>query len=293
MVGRRFSQGGWERSYRAAVARAFGTVPYYREMWAEAGARREEPAPTPATRLETLLGRLCPLEAPYERRREEPAWIGESAELLEALRLTGEYRGERPLFEVRRALLDWGRLGSARYHVLLSVDAEVAGPEVREAGLRAFRAAREPAVLGDPGQLAELPEHPGRVRRLVRVPLNGRDAHDRDAHDRDAHDRDAHDRDAHDRDAHDRDAHGRDAHGHVLHDRLLGYLGGRRRDCRRIHLNWRRVHVRRTPAGMLFTLLRRRRPTLVGISVPGTEDLAVDLCREHGTPVLTRPGAVS
>ncbi|MCW2875912.1 MAG: hypothetical protein JWQ95_12 [Sphaerisporangium sp.] len=258
MTGRGFSQRAWERDYRATVARAFGTVPYYREMWAEAGARQEEPAPTPATRLETLLGRLHPLGAPYERRREEPAWIGEPAELLDALRLTGEYRGERPLFEVRRALLDWRRLGRARYHVLLSADAEVADPEVREAGLRAFRAEREPALLGDPDQLAESPEHPGRTRRFVRIPLTGLDAP-----------------------------------GDVVHDRLLGYLGGRRRDCRRIHLNWRRVHVRQTPAGPLFTLLRRRRPTLAGISVPGCAHLAVELCREHGTPVLTTSQAAS
>ncbi|MEV0615154.1 hypothetical protein AB0I81_17655 [Nonomuraea sp. NPDC050404] len=252
MIGRAFSQRAWERGYRTAVARAFGTVPHYREMWAEAGARKQEPAPTPATRLEALLGRLHPLGAPYDRRREEPPWIGEPAELLEALRLTGAYRGERPLFEVRGALLDWRRLGRARYHVLLDADAEVADPGVREAGLRAFRAEPEPALLGDPGQLTDSPEHPGRPRRFLRIPLAGLDAH-----------------------------------GHVLHDRLLGYLGGHHRGCRRIHLNWRRVHVRETPEGPLFTLLRRRRPTLVGISVPGIAPLAVELCREHGTPVLT------
>ncbi|MEV4113336.1 hypothetical protein [Nonomuraea sp. NPDC049695] len=258
-----FSERAWEQAYRAAVARAFGTVPYYREMWAEAGARREDPAPTPATRLQEVLAGLYPLGAPYERRREEPGWIGEPAELLEALRLTGAYRGERPLFEVRRALLDWRRIGRARYHVVLSADAEVADPETRAAGLRALRAAREPALLGDPGQLAELPDHPGRARLLVRLPLTDLETHERDAH------------------------------GHVVHDAQLGYLGGRDRGCGQVHVNWRRVHVRQTPAGPLFTLLRRRRPTLVGISVPGAAHLAVERCGRHGTPVLAAREAVA
>ncbi|WP_433430368.1 hypothetical protein [Nonomuraea sp. CA-141351] len=260
MTGSGFSERAWEQGYRAAVARAFGTVPYYREMWAETGARQEEPAPTPVTRLETVLARLYPLGAPYERRREEPGWLGEPGELFEALRLTGEYRGERPLFEVRRALLDWRRIGRARYHVVLSADAEVADPEIRAAGLRALHAAREPALLGDPGQIAELPDRPDRARLLLRVPLTDLGTHE---------------------------------HGHVVHDGHLGYLGGRHRGCGQVHVNWRRVHVRQTPEGPLFTLLRRRRPTLVGISVPGTAHLALERCRRHGTPVLAAREAVA
>ncbi|MEV0237429.1 hypothetical protein [Nonomuraea sp. NPDC050786] len=288
MAGSGFSERAWDQAYRAAVAQAFGTVPYYREMWAEAGARREDPAPTPVTRLEEVLAALYPLGAPYERRREEPGWIGEPAELLEALRLTGAYRGERPLFEVRRALLDWRRVGRARYHVVLSADAEAADPETRAAGLRALRAAREPALLGDPGQLAELPDHPGGARLLVRLPLT-----DPAVSEHGAHEHGAHEHGAHGQEVHGQEVHGQEVHGHVVHDGHLGYLGGRDRGCGRVHVNWRRVHVRQTPAGPLFTLLRRRRPTLVGISVPGTAHLAVERCARHGTPVLAAREAVA
>ncbi|MGN9838482.1 hypothetical protein ACTMTI_10225 [Nonomuraea sp. H19] len=254
MSARRFSQRAWDQRFQAAVARAFATVPYYREMWAEAGAPLEEPVVTPVARLDAVLDRLYPLARPYERQREEPGWTGEPGELMEALKLTGDYRGE-PLFEVRRALLDWERIGRARYHVVLGADAEVADPELRAAGVRAFHAAREPALLGDPAQIAALPAHPGRARVFLRRSLT--DLGTRDSR-----------------------------HGEVVHDPRLGYLGGRYRTCGHVHLNWRRVHARQSPSGPLLTLLRRRRPTLAGISVPGTAHLGVQHCPEHGTPIL-------
>ncbi|GAA3080196.1 hypothetical protein [Streptosporangium carneum] len=270
MNGRGFSQSAWDRGYRAVVARAFATVPYYREMWAEAGARLDEPVVTSASRLDSLLERLYPLGAPYERRREAPAWAGEPAELFEALELTGSHRRDRPLFEVREALLDWDRIGpgGARYHVVLSAAAEVADPELRSAGLRALRAAHEPGLLGDAAQIAELDDRPDRARIFLRrspaaLGTPGAPPEDPDGPSRGAE---------------------------VLHDVRLGYLGARHRGCGRAHVNWRRVHTRQGQAGPLFTMLRRHRPTLANISLPGTDHLTVDRCGEHGTPILTADG---
>ncbi|WP_248962644.1 hypothetical protein [Sphaerisporangium perillae] len=265
MTVRGYSQRAWERAYRAVLSHAFATVPYYREMWADAGARLEEPVTTEASRLDRLLGRLYPVADPHEPRREPPAWLGEPGELFEALLLTGGYRGDRPLFEVREALLDWDRIAprKARYHVVLSGRAEVADPALRAASVRAFRAAHEPDLLGDGEQVTELAGHPGRVRvflrrspaELTRTPAGG----------------------------------GEPATAvpaaEVLHDAHLGYLGARHRDCGQVHVNWRRVHVHQGPAGPLFTSLRRR-PVLAHVSLPGTAHLSAGRCRLHGTPIL-------
>lgn len=71
----------------------------------------------------------------------------------------------------------------------------------------------------------------------------------------------------------------------VLHDPILGFLaafGG----CGRWHVDWRRVHVRETAAGLAFTLLRQRSPRLVDVLVGGGVPGRVRPCPRHGTPVL-------
>lgn len=75
------------------------------------------------------------------------------------------------------------------------------------------------------------------------------------------------------------------ATGGVLHDPVLGYLGGYR-GCGRWHLDWRRVYVRATPAGLAFTLLRQRSPRLVDVLVDGGVPGTVATCPRHRTPVL-------
>ncbi|MEU1880179.1 hypothetical protein ABZ470_22935 [Streptosporangium sp. NPDC020072] len=256
---RGFSERAWERGYRETVARAFAAVPYYREMWAVAGARLDEPEATPVTRLDTVLDRLYPLDAPYVRRREEPLWVGEPAELFEALELTGAHRRDLPLFEVRTSLLDWERIGpgGGRYHVVLSASAEVADPELRQGQLRALREARDPGLLADAAQLTELDGGTAGARVFLRrspgeVVEDGAAAEVTE----------------------------------VVHDERLGYLGARHRGCGRTHLNWRRVHARTGGSGPLFTMTRRRRPTLANITLPGTTHLTVGRCAEHGTPTL-------
>jgi hypothetical protein len=264
---RRHSPSAWERSHRAAVEQAFATVPHYREMWAEAGIRLPEPKPTCGADLDSLLAGLYPFTEPYEPRREAPPWLGEPAELFEALQSTGGYRGERPLFEVRDALLDWDRIGPRagrhRYEVVLSADAEVADPALREASVRAFVAAREPALLGSSAQIADLSvavhDAVSKAQIFVRTSLTdlGRTGDE----------------------------------ATVLHDARLGYLGARHQECGQAHLNWRRLYVRQSPNGPLFTMLRRRRPTLVNVVVPGTAHLSAGQCPVHGSPILTAEGA--
>jgi hypothetical protein len=182
------------------------------------------------------------------------------AELFEALRATGDYRGERPLFEVRDALLDWNRIAprKGRYHVLLSAQAEVADPAVREASVRAFMAAAKPALLGTSAQIAALGPAVGKARVFIRTSPGDLD---------------------------------RAGDGvTVLHDAHLGYLGARHRACGRVHVNWRRLHVRQTLDGLLFTMLCRRRPTLVDIVVSGTAHLSVSRCRIHHSPIILAEG---
>lgn len=259
---RGYSQQSWERRYRNTVARAFATVPYYREMWADAGTRLQDPVTTDGADLDSALAGLYPFSEPYEPRREPPAWLGELAELFETLMLTGDYQRDRPLFEVRDALLDWDRIGprTARYHVVLSEEAEVADPALRTATAQAFQAAHDPALLGTDAQIARLggAEHAAQLflRRSLAdlsTPSESRLS----------------------------------GKGEVLHDPRLGYLGARHRECGQVHVNWRRLHVRQSHDGTLFTLLRRRRPTLVNIALPGTAHLTPGRCTVHGTPILS------
>ncbi|MPZ82682.1 MAG: hypothetical protein GEV28_20680 [Actinophytocola sp.] len=71
----------------------------------------------------------------------------------------------------------------------------------------------------------------------------------------------------------------------VLHDQTLGFLGSFG-ECGRWHVDWRRVHVRETAAGLAFTLLRQRSPRLVDVLVGGGVRGRVGPCPRHATPVL-------
>ncbi|GAA4202971.1 hypothetical protein GCM10022252_59880 [Streptosporangium oxazolinicum] len=292
---RGYSRHAGERAYRAAVARAFATVPHYREMWADARTVLDDPAPLPASDLDDLLPTLYPFAAPHLPRGDVVPWLGEPGELYDALRLTGVHRSDRPLFEVRTALLDWRRLGPrrGRYAVLLCANAETADPGLRSAGIRAFHDAREPGLLGDPGQVEELRgDHTGDVRVFLRRSLDSLDSlglpgeQGEQAVPPGSGPRG--------RDAGAGEPWGRDRDGgrpaEVLWDARLGYLGARHRECGRVHTNWRRVHVRPHASGPLFTALRRTRPTLVNIVPPGTAGLVPGLCPRHGTPVLVARG---
>jgi hypothetical protein len=271
---RGYSRHAGERAYRTAVARAFATVPHYREMWAGARATSDEPAPLPASDLDDLLPRLYPFAAPHLSSRDVVPWLGEPGELYDALRLTGVHRSDRPLFEVRPALLDWHRLGPrrGRYSVVLCANAEMADPRLRSVGVRAFRDAREPGLLGDPEQVEEVRQgHTGAVRVFLRRTLG--DLRERtEPFAREPHDR------------------APDSPAEVLWDARLGYLGARHRKCGRVHVNWRRIHVRPHATGLLFTALRRTRPTLVNVALRDTAGLMPELCPRHGTPVLTAHG---
>jgi hypothetical protein len=72
----------------------------------------------------------------------------------------------------------------------------------------------------------------------------------------------------------------------LLHDPFLGYLGALVPDCRRLHLDWRRVYARDRDAMVTFSRLDRRRPTLLDLVPPGAGAITVGPCPRHGTPVL-------
>lgn len=254
------------RAYTAAAKRAFDTVPYYREAWAGRGPGAE---PVPLPDVDRLLPLLYPLAASRSSGGETPPWLGEPGELYDALTLTGAYRADRHLFEVRRALLDWTRIGprGARYTAVLAADAEVADPEVRLAGVAAFRAAPPPALLGSPGQVEEfLAEagHPGPVQVFTRRSLAELSRPPAPALSRPP----------------------APAGPELLYDERLGYVGARRPDCGHAHLSWRRFHVRAGKPGLLFTALRRSRPTLVDVVPDGAAELEAGHCPVHGTPIL-------
>jgi hypothetical protein len=73
-------------------------------------------------------------------------------------------------------------------------------------------------------------------------------------------------------------------HG-VLHDQFLGFLGSFG-ECGRWHVDWRRVYVRETAAGLAFTVLHQRSPRLVDVLVGGGMRGRVGPCPRHATPVL-------
>jgi hypothetical protein len=71
----------------------------------------------------------------------------------------------------------------------------------------------------------------------------------------------------------------------VIHDRMLGYLGARGA-CGHWHLDWPRVYVRETGAGLAVTLLRQDSPRLVDVLAGGGVPGRVAPCPRHRTPVV-------
>jgi hypothetical protein len=71
----------------------------------------------------------------------------------------------------------------------------------------------------------------------------------------------------------------------LLHDRLLGYLGAFGQ-CGRWHVDWTRVYVRETAAGLAFTLLRQDSPRFVDVLVANGVRGRVVPCPRHRTPVV-------
>ncbi|HVQ93820.1 MAG TPA: hypothetical protein VMU51_22470 [Mycobacteriales bacterium] len=302
-----FRPGWWDVLARRAERRAVATVPYYRERWAfgpdpGCSGRPCRPAPVPAGELADQLERLCPLARPWRPDREPSLWIGRPGPLRTALALAGLLapglpKPARPpsgaiapgspapgppgpgvpgpgvpVLEVRRALVDWCRLGPVGppYAVLLAEDAEVASA-ARHAALTvpaaalAVRAGRA-LLVGPPEQL---PAAASRLRQALddsRLPLlavhrcTAAAAAAGPAPDRPA----------------------------LLHDPYLGYFGAAVPSCGEYHLDWTRFHARAAPGGVALTALHRRRPTLVAVQPAEPGFTAVTRCARHRSPVLVR-----
>jgi hypothetical protein len=252
------------------VDRAFREVPYYRDMWGEAGRALPEPRVSPAAELADQLFRLCPLARPWRAREEPSLWIGSPADLAAALSLATEERVHGPVLEVRPALVDWTALPprrGPRYGVLLAPDATVGAVTTRLSlhvpALALAAAAGGAVVVGSPAQLAQVvPEVTqalaGRDLRLDGLPRLSLAAAAADP----------------------------DVAPALLHDPYLGHVGARPRSCRRAHVDWRRYHCRRREPGVVVTRLRDRRPTLVDVLPVEPGFGGVGRCPEHGTPVL-------
>lgn len=72
----------------------------------------------------------------------------------------------------------------------------------------------------------------------------------------------------------------------LFYDPTLGYLGARHRECGRVHLVPDLVHAAARGEEIAFSLVRRRRPTLLAMVPPGTSLLRLVHCLRHRTPVL-------
>jgi hypothetical protein len=71
----------------------------------------------------------------------------------------------------------------------------------------------------------------------------------------------------------------------ILADDTLGVLAGLR-ECGRWHVDWRRVYVRSTSAGLAFSLLQQKSPRMVDLLPAGGVPGEVAPCPRHRTPVL-------
>lgn len=253
------------RRYRRAVRRAFGTVTFYREQQAAAGALLDQPRPTPAADLPDPPHTLCPFARPWSAALEPSLWTPGPAALARALRLAG--CGGGPVLEVRDALLDAAHLprvgwsGRRRYAVLLSPAAVVASParrwQLNAAALAGAAAAGKAWVVGGADELAGMPEAAGDgLEPVHRVPVGAVAAA------------------------------GPAGRPVVLHEPSLGYLGALVPTCRSFHLDWRRVYASERDGAVTLSLLRGRRPTLLDIVPPDAEAVTVAHCPQHGSPVL-------
>ncbi len=255
---RRGRSAWWRAAYRRAVHGSFATVPLYRERWALDG--RTDPVLVPG-RLGRDGGAVGSAEV--ARRVADLVPIGGGERVLDPVRGLGSVLpplGEDALVVVLDtasarppADLPPGARGCVLDPERLPTDPDSSA--VAEV-VRRLRHGGTVLAVGSDKHLARLVETlPERdAVALRRVPVRALDQLDTGPHG-------------------------------VLHDPLLGYLASFR-ECGRWHVDWRRVYVRETTAGLAFTLLRQRSPRLVDVlacgGVPGT----VSFCVRHQTPVV-------
>ncbi|GIJ55537.1 hypothetical protein [Virgisporangium aurantiacum] len=237
-----------DRRYRRVVRRAFREVTFYRSQCAAAGRLLDEPVPTPTAAVPDPPYELCPFRRPWRPDRDLPLWTPDPRQLVGALRIAGLLPAAGTVVEVRRALVDLPRLTRrVRYAVLLGADAVAADRCGTNAAT--LDAVRAPVLLVGP---VDWPD-PVTVPRvdLARV------------------------------------ADGSAPPGPLLlHDPTLGYLGARHPDCGGLHLDINVVHAAERDGRLAFSLLRRRRPTLLAMVPPGAGNLRLATCARHRTPVL-------
>ena len=268
-----FRSDRWEQRHRAACARAFADVPFYREQWASAGRQLSEPVPVRASDLRQELFRLCPLGSPWDPRHEPTLWTGELAGLAAALSAAGSLPRRSPVLEVRASAVDWTRFGraGAPYGFLLSRDADVEGDGARTAlQLGAVKLAVDHGRAVVVGPRDEVPEIVRAVDAAIApVALDWSVVHRVTLAEAAA-------------------AAGaeRPPEPEIVYDPFLGYVAARNPECGEVHLLWERIHVKVSPDGLLYTRLSGRRPTLVNVLPVDPGFSAVGRCALHGTPVL-------
>lgn len=249
----------WRTAYRRAVRDAFATVPLYRERWALDG--RTDPVLVPG-KLGTDGGAVGAAE--IARRLADLVPIGGGERQPDPVRGLGPVlppHGERTLVVVLDtastrppADLRPGARGCVvdPGHLSADLDSAVAA-EVS----RLLRTDGTVLAVGTDENLARFTDTlpAGDGARVRRVPVRTLDRL------------------------------GDGPHG-VLHDPLLGYLGSLG-DCGAWHVDWRRVYVRETSAGLAFTVLHQRSPRLVDVLAGGGVPGTVSYCARHATPVVS------
>jgi hypothetical protein len=270
---RRFDPSTWERRRRRRVDRAFAEVLLYREQWAVAGRVLDEPTRVRAADLAEELYRLCPIARPWNPTREPSLWIGSPSQLRDVLTLAEVLdpdRPDRPVLEVRQAVVDWPRLGrwGPPYAALLGPTAPVAD----EARRRALALPAWTLALAHGGAIVVgSTDERAAFRAEAQAVLGGIDLR----------------WDEVDRASLAAAAESSEPGPLVVQDPYLGYLAARLPSCGRVHLLWSDVHCRETPGGLVFTRLRTSRPTLVNIIPVDPGFTRVAHCPTHGTPILS------
>ncbi|SFB27793.1 hypothetical protein SAMN05216266_107195 [Amycolatopsis marina] len=249
----------WRSEYRRAVRSAFDTVPFYRERWALDG--RTQPTLVPG-RTGTRDGAVTPDDA--ARAMVDLVPLAGGAARPDPVRGLGSVLPHaRPLRRDTLVVvadpemtLPPADLGGRMRGCVLDPEAlltdEPAMTELTNALLRkdsvvAVGPDKGLAAL-DSALRADLPQRLDRVPHRTLAELDG------------------------------------GPYG-LIHDPQLGYLGAFHR-CGRWHLDWRRVYVRSTRAGLAVTLLRQESPRMVDVLVAGGVAGKVASCPRHGTPVV-------
>jgi hypothetical protein len=248
----------WRVAYRRAVRDSFAAVPLYRERWALDG--RTDPV--------LVLGRLgrdggAVPAAEVARRVSDLVPLGGGATELDPLRGLGSVLPGLPSGALVVVLATTGvrppnDLAAGVRGCVLDPD-RLPGDESSAALAEVVRRLRHGgAVLavGTDEQVARLVEAlpAGDAAALRHLPVRELDQLDAGPHG-------------------------------LLHDPLLGFLGSFRR-CGRWHVDWRRVYVRETGAGLAFTVPRQRSPRLVDVLAAGGVAGRVGRCPRHASPVV-------